>query len=151
MRMTAKVKNMEKIQVTFRDLPTKINDNVLRALEESASDLRNEMIISMEKSPIFPTSNKYKVGGETHVASAPGYPPRRWDGGLIASFLTDVDRNLGTVEVGATPIVGKPPYPKFLEEGTSKMEARPYMKPALDKLTSSMKNRVMNAIKESIE
>lgn len=152
MNIKIEVPNFEKILVTFQNLPGKINDNVIAALVDSANDLRNEMIDSMEKSP--PTGYKYKVGGKIHTASSPGYPPRRMNGDLIASFDLDIDPIKGTVEVGSN--ITNPPYPKYLEEGVGSpsevyfIAARPYMQPAVNKLKPQMEKRVLDALKRSI-
>jgi len=155
MEMKVNVENMEKIVVTFEGLPKKINNNVVDELVIAGSELMNEMIDSMTDSP--PIGFKYKRGGKEHIASAPGYPPRRDSGQLQNSFLVDVDESNGTVEVGST--VTDPPYPKWLEEGIDwwsregnvNLLPRPFMQPAIKKITPAIESRVMDAIRDSIE
>ena len=155
MSMKVTIPDFKRILVKFDNIPEKVNDNVIAALVESASDLRNEMIDSMGNSPAigFP----YKRGGKTHIASAPGYPPRKDSGDLANSFEIDINSLQGTVEIGST--IKDPDYPKFLEEGvdwwssetTVNLLPRPYMQPALTKLTPTIENKVMNAIRKSIK
>jgi len=69
----------------------------------------------------------YTRGGVSHTASAPGQPPAVDTGTLRGSIQ---------VEEPVTPtqaiIATHTDYAEFLEFGTSRMAARPYMRPALD-------------------
>ena len=72
------------------------------------------------------TYEKYKPR-RTHTSSAAGNPPNT-DTGFLASNITlifDIDRLGVSVESQAD-------YSGFLEFGTSKMQARPYLQPALE-------------------
>lgn len=68
----------------------------------------------------------YRRGGVEHQASAPGEPPASDTGGLVSSINTvyDTQRLSGRVRVGAA-------HGPHLEFGTSKMEPRPFARPAL--------------------
>jgi hypothetical protein len=153
MKIDVSVPDFKKILVKFEGLPKKINDNVIDVLVESASDIRNEMIDSMESSP--PIGRSYKRGGKTHIASAPGYPPRRDSGDLQGSFELDINESDGTVEIGS--VIRNPDYPMFLEKGFGDtasvyfMAPRPYMQPAVDKYKPIMEDRVMRAIKSLVK
>lgn len=69
------------------------------------------------------------VSGKGHVPSAPGSPPNA-DTRLL-------DTSIDTVVVGESPpkvhVVSSAPYSAALEFGTSKMAARPFMRPATNK------------------
>lgn len=68
------------------------------------------------------------VSGKGHVPSAPGEPPNRDTGVLQAHIVTTrPDALTAAVESRAT-------YAAALEFGTSKMAARPYVRPARDKM-----------------
>jgi HK97 gp10 family phage protein len=64
------------------------------------------------------------VSGKNHVASAPGEPPN--------ADTHDLDRQIETVMV--TPlrvsVASNAPHSDYLEFGTSRMAARPFMAPA---------------------
>lgn len=64
------------------------------------------------------------VSGRAHVASAPGEPPN--------ADTHVLDRNIETVQVAPlkVEVSSNAPYAAALEFGTSKMEERPYMRPA---------------------
>jgi HK97 gp10 family phage protein len=64
------------------------------------------------------------VSGAGHVASAPGEPPNRDTGHLDTNIETLMDGPLRAI------VSSNARYSKPLEFGTSKMEARPFMRPA---------------------
>lgn len=69
----------------------------------------------------------YKVSktGRRHQASAPGQAPAILTGFLTNSILTDFPRATeGVITIGAE-------YAEYLERGTRRMAARPFVKPAL--------------------
>ena len=74
--------------------------------------------------------------------SLPGTPPHADTGKLrqSISYRTD-ERNL-TVTIG-TPLA----YGKFLEEGTSKMDPRPYLKSTVEELLPQIKRILTEPIK----
>ena len=72
------------------------------------------------------TYEKYKPR-RTHTASAEGNPPNSDTGFLVSNIalVFDIDQLGVSVESRAD-------YSGFLEFGTSKMQARPYLQPALE-------------------
>lgn len=75
------------------------------------------------------------VSGAGHVASRPGEPPNRDTGVLQANFETARTGRL-TAEFRS-----KAPYAAALEFGTSKMSARPYVRPARDNKIDEIRAR----------
>ena len=63
----------------------------------------------------------------THTASAAGEPPASDTGYLVNNIYLDID----TDGLGAS-VESRAEYSSFLEFGTSKMAARPFMQPALE-------------------
>ena len=63
----------------------------------------------------------------THKASAAGEPPATDTGYLVSNIFVNVD----TDGLGAS-VESRAEYSSFLEFGTSKMGARPFMQPALE-------------------
>lgn len=66
------------------------------------------------------------VSGKNHVPSAPGEAPNRDTGNLQAHIEATNPKNL------VAQVTSSADYAAALEFGTSKMAARPYMKPARD-------------------
>ena len=67
------------------------------------------------------------VSGKGHVPSQPGEPPNREFGGLQDNLKAELVAPL------EAQVTSEAPYAAALEFGTSRMEARPYMRPARDK------------------
>lgn len=66
------------------------------------------------------------VSGKGHVPSQPGEPPNRDTGVLQAHLRAELVSPLEAL------VTSEAPYASALEFGTSRMEARPYMRPARD-------------------
>jgi len=66
------------------------------------------------------------VSGKGHVPSNPGEPPQN-DSGVLANNIEVIQPEIDEVVVSSNA-----PYATELEMGTSKMEARPYFRPARD-------------------
>lgn len=76
----------------------------------------------------FQSISRGAISGKGHVASKPGEPPNRDTGVLQAGLRVEQPSAfVGRVVSGA-------PYAGALEFGSSKIAARPYMRPARDKV-----------------
>lgn len=80
------------------------------------------------------------VSGKGHVPSAPGEPPN-----ADTHFLAN---NIETVQVAPlkVEVSSNAPYSAALERGTSKMAARPFMKPALNKKRAEVQDLIKRAV-----
>lgn len=81
------------------------------------------------------------VSGKNHVPSAAPNPPNQ-DTGVLANNIENVLVEPETVEVSSNA-----PYSAALEHGTSRMEARPFMAPALEANRKAIKRLVQQALK----
>lgn len=83
------------------------------------------------------------VSGANHVPSLPGQPPNEDTGTLRRSIETRVGGpNLVIVQAGG----GETDYAAFLEFGTSRMAARPFMRPAAEQNRAEITKLVGRAI-----
>lgn len=80
------------------------------------------------------------VSGKNHVPSRPGQPPNN-DTGVLANNIEVVNKRPGVVEVSSNA-----PYSEHLEYGTSKMAARPFMRPTRDKMEKPVRAFVQRGI-----
>lgn len=71
------------------------------------------------------------VSGKNHVPSKPNEPPNEDSGVLGNGIETTLVRSTGDVIV---EVSSNAPYASYLEFGTSRMAARPYLRPARDKM-----------------
>jgi len=85
------------------------------------------------------------VSGKNHVPSAPGDPPNQ-DTGVLAG-------NIETTRAGKlrVRVTSKAPYSTPLEFGTSKMAARPFMRPARDKMKRHAEALVTKAVQRAVK
>lgn len=87
------------------------------------------------------------VSGKNHVPSAPGQPPN-----ADTRFL---DTNIETRIDGYFPpqvsVVSSAPYSAALEFGTSKMEERPFMRPALARNRKRLAEGVAGAVRKAAQ
>lgn len=108
-----------------------------KALYESADLVRSEAHRSISAG---------SISGKNHTPSAPGSPPNRDTGVLQANLAVDL---ISPVKARVT---SRAPYSAALEFGTSKMEARPFLRPARDAMkpraASLLKKRINDAIRK---
>lgn len=149
--------------ITFRELGQKLQrklgaraqDRVMAELVAGAMEIRNDIVVGMRNSPegkAYFRGFRYRKNkkGESvrkavfHRASRPGFPPRPDSGRLINSILMDV--RFAEVEVGST--VTNPAYPKWLEHGTDRMAARPWLWPAVTGQMPRIKAAVTRVLRQ---
>jgi HK97 gp10 family phage protein len=96
----------------------------VQGLNRGVEDVANEAVSLILNTP--KSGRIYRRNGVSHQASAPGEPPASDTGQLVASVTTSVDETslTGNVNFGSD-------HSACLEYGTSKMEPRPYARPAL--------------------
>ena len=128
---------LNKIGKELESAGKEFSNPVTRELVIGANEIRNTIILSMRNTP--QTGRKYRRGksGGIHIASSPGNPPAIDSGELLRSIVYDV-RDM-EVEIGNE---AGAPYGRFLEEGTKKMEARPWLAPAVEKHKDPIINSV---------
>lgn len=105
----------------------------IRGIQLAGINIHADVIKAIRKPSLGPTVTRY-VPTRTHKVSAPGEAPN-WDrGGLAASYQVNFNRSIPESEVGSGLR-----YARDLELGTSKMDARPHLGPALKKYAQKNK------------
>lgn len=77
-----------------------------------------------------PGGRTYRRGSVSHTASLPNYPPNVDTGNLRASI------RVRPINAQKFEIVAATEYAAYLEYGTSKMKARPFMGPMLQRVST---------------
>ncbi len=115
----------------------KINTSVLKNLitktEILISESSDYMAEEMKKSITSGAKSGKQYGN--HTASAPGQAPANWTGQLLRSIKVEKLKRISYVFVSAK-------YAEFLEFGTSKMRARPFIIPAFIKTKRMIQDRL---------
>jgi HK97 gp10 family phage protein len=96
------------------------------------------MAEEMKKSISSGAKSGRKYGN--HTSSAPGQSPANWTGELLRSIKVQKDKNKSFVYITAK-------YAEFLEFGTSKMRARPFIIPAFIKTKRYIQDRLKRIAK----
>lgn len=95
------------------------------------------------------TGEMYKRGNKWHQASAPGESPATDTGTLVSSIESKME--VLRPGVASAVVWTEKLYGKFLEFGTSKMEPRPFMTPAVEQNRAKFPKALGNAVVKSIE
>jgi len=135
-----------KIVIKFKNLVPDMIDAIQDELYIGANNIRNKIIKGMQKTkraPWFYWRGK-KPGRKKHFPSAPGEMPAIDSGELISRIVAEARKD--EVEVG---VEAGAPYAVFLEEGTDKMEARPFLEPTAEEETPIIERNVLKAIEQS--
>jgi|APGre2960657404_1045060.scaffolds.fasta_scaffold138069_2 HK97 gp10 family phage protein len=108
-----------------RDIEKQYQDHAKLAVFRGTAMVRETVLDMILRYP--KTGPVSRRRGVTHQASAPGQPPATDTGFLARNIYSNIDSDGlgGSVESRA-------PYSSYLEFGTAKMAARPFMFPALE-------------------
>lgn len=124
------------------DIPRRERKAIKDALLVSANEQSNYWVVRIQKNS--GTGRKYKRGKRTHAASSPGEYPNADMGELVGKRFVEGRGELavawGTSAKHALP----------LEVGTSKMAARPHMRPTFNALRARASARVLAAVNEAL-
>lgn len=138
-----KIEGLDKIANATREMQESIDAELKKALFASAKHVEAESkrsIVSGQK-----TGRIYKRRTVTHQASAPGEAPASDTGRLVNSVTAYLNGTaLESFVVAGRGIVK---YAAMLEFGTSKMAARPFMFPALEKSKGWIQERLAKAVR----
>lgn len=117
---------LEETQRALRKYGQNMSKELHDAVQITAQLIRSDAVRSIQsRSGGGITYEKYNPR-RTHVASAPGEAPNTDTGRLVGSVRVDQQEHFADVGTDLQ-------YGKFLEFGTIKMDARPYLNPAMEK------------------
>jgi HK97 gp10 family phage protein len=113
------------------------------ALQKAAIDTRNEAVAAIQRGPktgsVYPAVRGRR--GSAHQASAPGEPPATDTGTLVRSVRWVEAPAAREWRVGTAV-----QYGAYLEFGTSRMEARPWLFPAVQEAIPVLRKRLVDGM-----
>jgi HK97 gp10 family phage protein len=115
----------------------KINEAMITALFKDA----DKVIVDSANSLAKEMKKRIKTGAKSgktygnHTSSAPGQSPANWTGELVNSISAISEGKNSKVIVNAN-------YAEFLELGTSKMRARPFILPSIQKVKKDLSQKL---------
>lgn len=130
--------SMADIFKNIEALKSKAEAETARAVRATAQAIRNDAIISVKSH--LSAGNVYTRGTVKHVASKPGSPPNQDRGTLTRNIRVTMNDDL-TADISSNA-----PYSAALEFGTSNIDARPFMTPAVEGQRVKHKERLQKAI-----
>ena len=142
-------------------------ENFIKKLENAKKTVNSELGNAISKCCIqvqrtiqegfTATVTNDEVSYFTHNKRIPHHPsvlgnyPAVDTGTLRRSISFDVEKKGNKIigRIGSTIL--EPPYPAFLEYGTSKMFPRPWLKPSMDKNETFIQNMIDEALRKGIK
>ena len=144
-----RVTNLKKVLSQLENLDKQLEPEFQEIVKGGAQLIRGEAIKSIQTGAKSGVVYQMYNPRREHRASAPGQAPASDTGNLVSKIIVkQKTRNITNVESNAN-------YSAFLEYGTSKMEARPFMLPAFEKskkpILDATFRRVVRKIEEIIK
>ena len=128
MSVTIRLEGSEQLQRDLRRLSDDLRREVGQVVLGAAVEMRADIVNSIQRGPASGLTYKKSNPTRTHTASAPGQPPMSDTGRLANSITFDRVGDL-TATVGSALN-----YAPWLEYGTSRMAARPFFRPAVERM-----------------
>jgi len=114
-------------------------DRIKKAPDKASqgAELAMKAFVVQVKSDVQKSLNIREMSGKSYIPSEPGQPPHKRTGNLYKSVYNSITKLSqfkiqGTVGDNAQSDKSYA-YPSALEFGTSKMQPRPYLRPAIEK------------------
>lgn len=108
-----------------------------------AAELHADIVLSIQRGP--KTGRLYTRGNVVHRASKAGETPASDTGALMQSIYHEKTGDL-SASVGSRLV-----YALFLEYGTTKMGARPFFRPAVERMRPKFNNRIEAAVRRATQ
>ena len=145
MKIDIQVKNINEALKKFDTLKKDLETPFREVIAGGAQLIRGEAIRSIQNGPKSGRIYEKYNPRRTHRSSAPGQAPASDTGNLVSQIrVREENKDLIKVESNAL-------YSSFLEFGTSKMLARPFLFPATERSRPKIIQAVFNRIKQEIQ
>ena len=145
MQISIQVKGFKKVMASLKNLEQDLEKPFREVIAGGAQLIRGEAIKSIQSGPKSGRIYEKYNPRRTHRASAPGQAPASDTGNLVSQIrVREENKDLIKVESNAL-------YSSFLEFGTSKMLARPFLFPATERSRPKIIQAVFNKVKQEIQ
>lgn len=131
---------------------TALGKDMVKAMSQgvfvTANEVRTQAIKSIQEQSMgtYVTRSRQGGGVYTHIAAAPGTTPNTDTGALVSSISVEMDWDDSEAEVGSNL-----DYSGYLEFGTSDMEPRPWLQPAVDSKIDNLQENLAKAAEAVIK
>ena len=143
MKSNFKITGEDELIRKMQSLGADMEKALERGIVQTANQVRNSAIKSIQNQTVGTYVTRYSQGGKAyqHVAAKDGDAPNTDTGGLVRSISVEHTSGNQVAFVGSGL-----DYAKYLELGTKKMGAKPWLMPALN---VNLKNLETNIIKQA--
>ena len=145
MEVNIKVKGLKKAQDALKSLEKDLEQPFREVILGGAQLIRGEAIKSIQTGPKSGRIYEKYNPRRTHQASAPGQAPASDTGNLVSQIIVR-PKTHDEVAVESNAL-----YSSFLEFGTSKMLARPFLFPATERSRPKIVQAVFNRVVKEIQ
>ena len=142
--MTFKFSGIQDATKALEKVKEDLENNMQEILLGGGQLIRGEAIRSIQSGAKSGKTYKRYNPTRTHKASAPGEAPASDTGFLVSNIRVKEEKDVVQVRSEAS-------YSKFLEYGTSKMLARPFLFPAFEKSKPKIAEVIFRKIKQSLD
>lgn len=142
--MTFKFSGIQDATKALEKVKEDLENNMQEILLGGGQLIRGEAIRSIQSGAKSGKTYKRYNPTRTHKASAPGEAPASDTGFLVSNIRVKDQKDLVQVRSEAS-------YSKFLEYGTSKMLARPFLFPAMEKSKPKIAEVILQKVKQSLD
>ena len=142
--MTFKFSGVEDATKALEKVKEDLEKDMKEVLLGGGQLIRGEAVRSIQQGSKSGKTYKRYNPTRTHKASAPGEAPASDTGFLVSNIRVKEQKDVVVVSSEAS-------YSKFLEYGTSKMLARPFLFPAFEKSKPKIAEVILRKIKQSLD
>ena len=142
--MTFKFSGVEEATKALEKVKEDLEKDMKEVLLGGGQLIRGEAVRSIQQGSKSGKTYKRYNPTRTHKASAPGEAPASDTGFLVSNIRVKDQKDLVQVRSEAS-------YSKFLEYGTSKMLARPFLFPAMEKSKPKIAQVILQKVKQSLD
>ena len=135
-KVNIQIDGMEELFADLKRLGAISKEAVVDTINDLAMDTQAEAIRGIQRGPA--SGRTYKRGTVTHTASAAGQYPMSDSGRLAAN----VDRTVASTSKPQSEVGTNIIYGPYLEFGTSKMAARPWLMPSFIKAAKGIETEL---------
>lgn len=132
--MRISVKGTKELSARLAKASAQIRQEVDEEIGLIAAELEADIVLSIQQGP--KTGRVYQRGNVVHQASKAGETPASDTGTLLKSIYSEKEREM-TWTVGSRLV-----YALYLEFGTRRMGARPFFRPAVERIRPEFGRRM---------
>lgn len=146
--MTVKVEGAAELKRKLLSLGRDMEKALAQGVFITANDIRTDAVKSIQNPSFGSYVKRSRQGGGTydHIAAAPGSAPNTDTGKLVNSIAVEMNWYESEAFVGSNL-----DYAAWLEFGTKKMDARPFLEPAAREHYGNLDKNINKAVMATIQ